>query len=126
MRHTQGARRSSHTQPSLAWDLTRARRGAIARLGLKNTIYRKIKMDNTQPIKFRVLRYIIEYRKKNKFSPSLREIAAGLGFKNLDNMISSMKYAIGQLVELGYLTAVPGISRSYIPTKEGIDKEKTL
>lgn len=69
----------------------------------------------TTPFRKAILQYIIEYRKKNEFSPSLREIAEGLGYKP-ETMLSSVKNAIAVLVEQGYLTSVGFISRSYIPT----------
>ena len=67
-----------------------------------------------------VLNYVIQYREKHKFSPSLREIALGLGYKNPESMISSIKYVISILVKQGYMTSVGGISRSYVPTNKSI------
>lgn len=62
-----------------------------------------------------VLRFITTFRLKHKYSPSLREIAEGLGH-NPETMMSSVKNAIQVLTEQGYLTSVGFIARSYIPT----------
>jgi len=67
------------------------------------------------PFRRDVLQFIIKYRAEHKYSPSLREVAQGLGYVP-ETMMSSVKNAIAVLVEQGYLTSVGFVSRSYVPT----------
>lgn len=64
------------------------------------------------------LRCIIQYRDKHQYSPSMREIAKGMGYKNTETAVSAIKKSIDMLVEQGYLTSVGFIPRSYIPTEK--------
>lgn len=79
--------------------------------------------SNLTPFRREVLQFIIEFRTKHAYSPSLREIARGLGYHKAETMMSSVKNAIGELVEQGYLTSVGLIARSYIPTGKEIANE---
>jgi SOS-response transcriptional repressor LexA len=67
-----------------------------------------------------VLQVIVKYREQRGYSPSLREIAREMGYKNVETMVSSVRAAIEKLEEQGYLTVTPSIARSYVPTKKEI------
>ena len=73
-------------------------------------------MSDLTPFRRDVLQFIIQYRAKHRYSPSLREIAKGLGYIKAETMMSSIRNAIAVLVDQGYLTSVGFVSRSYVPT----------
>lgn len=57
-----------------------------------------------------ILNFIDEYRQKNGYSPSIREIGAGTGIAST----SAVNYQINRLVEGGYLARTSDVSRSLI------------
>ena len=63
--------------------------------------------------KARVLDYIEDFYKQNKYPPSLREVGEHVG----SDSTSSIKYAMEMLAEDGYLTkGVEGQARTMVPT----------
>ena len=58
-----------------------------------------------------ILDFIIEYRRINNFSPSLREIGKGVGLYST----SSVQKYIGSLIEQGLLRQTKGKMRSLLP-----------
>lgn len=64
----------------------------------------------------KVLRFIVEFRKKNGFSPNIREIGDATGISST----SVVSYDVGRLEEKGMVTRHSTLSRSIVPTSRGV------
>ena len=60
--------------------------------------------------------YILEYRKEKRFSPSMREIAEGLGLHSA----STVHVHIHHLIDKGWLLPCEQLNRTIIPAEEGL------
>ena len=63
-----------------------------------------------------VYNYILEYRKEKRFSPSMREIADGIGLHSA----STIHVHIHNLVSKGWLYPCEQMNRTMIPVDEGL------
>lgn len=55
-----------------------------------------------------IVEFVAAFHEANKYAPTLREIAAGVGLSSQ----SSAAYQVGELVTAGRLAVVPGVPRS--------------
>ena len=60
--------------------------------------------------------YILEYRKEKRFSPSMREIAEGIGLHSA----STVHVHIHHLISKGWLLPCEQLNRTIIPAEEGL------
>ena len=60
--------------------------------------------------------YILEYRKEKRFSPSMREIADGIGLHSA----STVHVHIHHLISKGWLLPCEQLNRTIIPAEEGL------
>ena len=60
--------------------------------------------------------YILEYRKEKRFSPSMREIAEGIGLHSA----STVHVHIHHLIKKGWLLPCEQLNRTIIPAEEGL------
>jgi len=60
--------------------------------------------------------YILEYRKEKRFSPSMREIADGIGLHSA----STVHVHIHNLVNKGWLRPCEQMNRTILPVDEGL------
>ena len=60
--------------------------------------------------------YILEYRKEKRFSPSMREIAEGIGLHSA----STVHVHIHRLINKGWLLPCEQLNRTIIPAEEGL------
>lgn len=58
-----------------------------------------------------VYSYILEYRKEKRFSPSMRDIAAGVGLHS----VSTIHVHVHNLMDKGWLQPVERMNRTIIP-----------
>ena len=63
-----------------------------------------------------VYNYILEYRKEKRFSPSMREIAEGIGLHSA----STVHVHIHHLINKGWLLPCEQLNRTIIPAEEGL------
>ena len=63
-----------------------------------------------------VYNYILEYRKEKRFSPSMREIAEGLGL----HYVSTIHVHVHNLVDKGWLLPCEQLNRTIVPADEGV------
>ena len=60
--------------------------------------------------------YILEFRKEKRFSPSMREIAEGIGLHSA----STVHVHVHNLVDKGWLLPCEQMNRTIIPVDEGV------
>ena len=60
--------------------------------------------------------YILEYRKEKRFSPSMREIAEGIGLHSA----STVHVHVHNLMDKGWLQPVERMNRTILPVDEGV------
>ena len=60
--------------------------------------------------------YILEYRKEKRFSPSMREIAEGIGLHSA----STVHVHIHHLINKGWLLPCEQLNGTIIPAEEGL------
>ena len=63
-----------------------------------------------------VYNYILEYRKEKRFSPSMREIAEGIGLHSA----STIHVHVHNLVDKGWLLPCGQMNRTILPVDEGV------
>ncbi|MDO4564672.1 MAG: hypothetical protein Q4C04_03585 [Clostridia bacterium] len=63
-----------------------------------------------------VYNYILEYRKAKRFSPSMREIAEGIGLHSA----STVHIHVHNLMNKGWLLPCEQMNRTIIPVDEGV------
>ena len=73
----------------------------------------KIKMTRREQD---VYDYILEYRKEKRFSPSMREIAEGIGLHSA----STVHVHVHNLVDKGWLLPIEQLNRTILPVDEGV------
>ena len=60
--------------------------------------------------------YILDYRKEKRFSPTMREIAEGIGLHSA----STVHVHIHNLIKKGWLLPCEQLNRTIIPAEEGL------
>ena len=63
-----------------------------------------------------VYHYIVKYRKEKRFSPSMREIAEGIGLHSA----STVHVHVHNLMDKGWLQPVERMNRTILPVDEGV------
>ena len=63
-----------------------------------------------------VYHYIVKYRKEKRFSPSMREIAEGVGLHSA----STVHVHVHNLMDKGWLQPVERMNRTILPVDEGV------
>jgi repressor LexA len=71
-------------------------------------------------VQARILEFIIRYRDKHGYTPTMREIAEDAGLK----AVSSVKYQLDQLDEAGYISTKDGLARGIqiLMEPEGLER----
>jgi SOS-response transcriptional repressor LexA len=73
----------------------------------------KIRMTQREQV---VYDYILKYRKEKRFSPSMREIAEGIGLHSA----STVHVHIHNLIKKGWFLPCEQLNRTIIPAEEGL------
>ena len=73
----------------------------------------KIRMTQREQV---VYDYILKYRREKRFSPSMREIAEGIGLHSA----STVHVHIHHLINKGWLLPSEQLNRTIIPAEEGL------
>ena len=111
----QGYTAKSYTRGKTAqWDASGRMVVIVVNADRKGALHmEKIRMTKREQ---NVYDYILEYRKEKRFSPSLREIAEGIGLHSA----STVHVHIHHLINKGWLLPCEQLNRTIIPAEEGL------